>query len=100
MEVRLMSLGCTQLARVLGLVRRVEPVELEGQKEWALLIRGRGFTRLLEQEILHAPNLIRGAGWSAPRPRSFRGRQAAVACAQDVGLLPRKKTWAVRDSEA
>ena len=96
MEVRLMSLTCVQLAGLLALVRRVEPVELDGKGCWALLIRGRGFARLLRQDVLYAPNLIRGPGWSAPRPRTFCSRNAAVACAQEVGLLPRQKTWLVR----
>ena len=52
MDARLISLPCVQLARLVGLVRRVEPVELEDSREWGLLIRGRGFTRLLEQRRL------------------------------------------------
>lgn len=95
MEVRLISLPTVQLARLAGLVRRVEPVELEDNKEWGLLVRGRGFTRLLEQELLHAPNLIRPAGWSIPRPVTFRDKQAAVAYAKHVGLLPTQKTWSI-----
>lgn len=96
MEARLMNLTCVQLARLFGLVRVVEPVELDGKGKWALLIRGRGFARLLEQDVLNAPNLIRGQGWSAPRPRTFRSRHAAVVGARDVGLLPRQKVWLVR----
>ena len=44
MEARLISLALAQLARLLGMVRRVEPVELKDSGEWGLLIRGRGFT--------------------------------------------------------
>ncbi|MCW5580213.1 MAG: hypothetical protein KIS72_02590 [Luteimonas sp.] len=78
MKVRLISLPSVQLARLLGLVRRIEPVELESSREWGLLIRGRGFTRLLEQELLHAPNLIRPVGWSTPRPMTFRGKTSPI----------------------
>lgn len=99
MEVRLISLSCVQLARLVGLVRRIEPVELQDSKEWGLLVRGRGFTRLLEQELLHAPNLIRPVGWSTPRPMAFRGKQAAVTYAQHLGLLPRQKVWSVSATE-
>lgn len=99
MEARLISLPLVQLARLAGLVRRIEPVELEGSMEWGLLIRGRGFIRLLEQELLHAPNLIRPVGWSTPRPITFRGKQAAVTYAQHLGLLPRQRTWSLSETE-
>ena len=99
MEARLISLPCVQLTRLIGLVRRIEPVELEDNRKWGLLIRGRGFTRLLEQQLLHAPNLIRPVGWSTPRPMMFHGKQAAVTYAQHLGLLPRQKAWAVSESE-
>jgi len=99
MQARLISLPLVQLARLLGLLRRIEPVELEESKEWGLLIRGRGFTRLLEQELLHAPNLIRPVGWSTPRPITFRGKEAAVTYARHIGLLPRQKAWSVSATE-
>lgn len=99
MEARLISLALAQLARQLGMVRRVEPVELKDSGEWGLLIRGRGFTRLLEQELLHAPNLIRPVGWSTPRPITFRGREAAETYARHIGLLPRQKAWSVSATE-
>ncbi|WP_211369387.1 hypothetical protein [Pseudoxanthomonas kalamensis] len=99
MEARLISLPLVQVARLLGLVRSVEPVELQDNREWGLLIRGRGFTRLLEQELLYAPNLIRPVGWSTPRPITFRGRKAAATYAQHIGLLPRQKAWSVSASE-
>src|SRR5690606_30561454 len=95
MEARLISLFLVQLARLVGLVKKIEPVELEGSREWGLLIRGRGFTRLLKQELLYAPNLIRPVGWSTPRPMTFRAKQAAVTYAQHLGLLPRQKAWSV-----
>lgn len=95
MQARLISPTLVQLARLLGLVRRIEPVELDDSREWGLLIRGQGFTRLLEQELLHAPNLIRPVGWSTPRPITFRGKEAAVTYARHIGLLPRQKAWSV-----
>ena len=99
MEARLISLPLAQLARLLGQVRSIEPVELQDDRQWGLLIRGRGFTRLLEQELLHAPNLIRPVGWSTPRPITFRGSEAAVTYARHIGLLPRQKAWSVSASE-
>ena len=95
MKVKLISVPVAQLARLLGLVRAVEPAKLEHCGKWALLVRGRGFTRLLEQEILYAPNLIRPAGWSTPRPMTFFGKKAAVAYGRHLGLLPKQKTWSV-----
>ena len=99
MEARLISLPLVQLARLVGLVRRIEPVELEDTREWGLLIRGRGFTRLLEQALLPAPNLIRPVGWSTPRPITFRGKEAAATYARHLGLLPRQKAWSVTATE-
>lgn len=99
MEARLISLPLAQLGRLLGLVRSIEPVELQDNRQWGLLIRGRGFTRLLEQELLHAPNLIQPVGWSTPRPMTFRGREAAATYARHIGLLPRQKAWSVSASE-
>ena len=99
MEARLISLPLLQLARLVGLVRRIEPVELESRGEWGLLIRGRGFTRILQQDLLLAPNLIRPVSWSTPRPSTFRGREAAVNYARHLGLLPRRKTWSVSAAE-
>lgn len=99
MEARLISLPFVQLARLVGLIRRIEPVELEGSREWGLLIRGRGFTRLLEQELLHAPNMIRPIGWSTPRPIAFHSKQAATTYTQHLGLMPRQRTWSVSATE-
>lgn len=99
MKARLISLPCVQLARLAGLVRRIEPVELQDNREWGLLIRGRGFNRLLEQELLQAPNLIRPVGWSTPRPMTFRGKESAVTYARHIGLLPRQKAWPVSATE-
>ena len=42
MQARLISIPLVQLSRLMGLVRRIEPVELVGSREWGLLIRGRG----------------------------------------------------------
>ena len=99
MEARLISLPLAQLARLLGQVRSIEPVELQDDRQWGLLIRGRGFTRLLEQELLHAPNLIRPVGWSTPRSITFRSREAAMTYARHLGLLPRQKAWAVSEPQ-
>lgn len=94
MEVGLISLAITQLARVTCFVRRVEPVQL-GSHEWVLLVRGRGFTRILERELLVAPNLIRPVGWSTPRPMTFPTEHDALTYGQTVGLIARKTTWSV-----
>ena len=96
MEVKLLDLAGAQLARLFGLVRSVEPVALEESRDWALLIHGRGFIRLLKQEVLFAPSLIRPTSSSLPRPMTFRGKRVAIAYAQSAGLLPAQKTWQIR----
>lgn len=95
MEVRLISLTSVQLARLVGLVKSIEPAQFEDSREWGLLIRGRGFTRLVQREVLYVPGLIRPIGWATPRPIMFRSKQAAVAYAQRHELLPPQKTWSV-----
>lgn len=99
MKARLIGLPLVQLARLLGLVRSIKPVELPGSGRWALLICGRGFTRLLKEKIRHESNLIRPVGWSTPRPITFRSKQTAATYAQHVGLLPGQKTWSVSEDE-
>lgn len=95
MRVRLISHPLAQLAQLVGLVRSVEPTRLEGGKESGLLIRGRGFNRLLDQELLDAPGLVRPAGWARPRPVTFRSKEAAAHYAQRIGLQPTASTWRV-----
>ena len=96
MEVKLLDLTGAQLARLFGFVRSVEPVALEESGDWALLIHGRGFSRLLKQDVLFSPNIIRPTASSLPRPMTFLGKRAAVAYAQSVGLIPAQKTWQIR----
>lgn len=97
MQYKLISLLPLQLARIVGLVRTIEPVELADElKQWVLLIRGRGFTRLLRDEALVAPNLLRPIGWDAPKPITFRRRDDAEAYGRHMGLLPQRTRWAVR----
>lgn len=100
MKYGLISLFPAQLARLLGLVRFVEAVQLEGESrpEWALLIRGRGFTRILRDEPLMSPHLIRTYDPTVPRPMRFLVRRAAVGYAQRVGLMKQQALWSVRES--
>jgi len=100
MQYGLISLFPVQLARMLGLVRNVSPVQLAvgRQPSWALLVNGRGFTRILRNEPLVAPGLIRPSGWRLPRPERFPSREAATTYAQSIGLMPRRTVWPVRES--
>ena len=99
MRYGLISLLPVQLARWTGLVRSIEAVQLQAERsEWVLLIRGRGFTRILRDKPLVAPNLIRPTGWDAPRPMVFRRRDEAEAYGRHVGLLPCQRRWTVRAS--
>lgn len=101
MKYPLIATSTAQLAKTFGLVRSVEAVQLEATKPaaWTLLVRGRGFTRLLRHSPMPpSANLIRPAGWDSPRPMDFRSPRAAEAHAESIGLMPRKKTWEVRES--
>lgn len=88
MTLKCISLFCFQVLRALGLIRGVKPHLLsEGSPaRWGLLVRGRGFERLLEDEILIAPNLIRPDGWNLPRPREYCSRLSAEHAARNLGL--------------
>jgi len=52
MKYGLISLLPVQVARLFRLVHSVEPVLLDEspRKSWVLLVRGRGFTRILRDE--------------------------------------------------
>lgn len=99
MKYGLISLLPLQLARLLWLVRSIEPAELANatSRRWVLLIKGRGFTRILRDEPLASPHLLRPSNWSAPRPMCFDSRHLAEAYGQHLGLLPRRKTWTIRE---
>lgn len=73
MKLKLMDASTVSMAKLLGLVRGVRPVRIKGEKiRWALLVEGRGFTRLLRADVLPAsPELIRPMGWNVPRPEVF-----------------------------
>lgn len=99
MKHGLISQFPAQIARLLGLVHSVEAVRLDGETrpQWALLIRGRGFTRLLRDEPLMSPNLIRTYDPTVPRPMRFLVRQAAERYAQSVGLMRQQTSWTVEE---
>ena len=99
MKYGLISQFPAQLARLLGLVHSVEAVRLDGEPrpQWALLIRGRGFTRLLRDEPLMSAHLHNTHDPTAPRPMRFLVRQAAERYAQSVGLMNRQMSWAVKE---
>lgn len=90
MTYKLMTLPTIQIARLLGLVRGIEVVKLEGAERpsWGVLIRGRGFERLLQDDILIAPTLIRPLSAYTPRPRAFFSASHAKRFIRSVGLMP------------
>lgn len=101
MKYPLISVTTAQLAKAFRLVKSVETVQLRGAKPpaWALLVRGRGFTRIVRHTPLPpSATLIRPPGWDRPRPADFRSPRAAEAHAQSIGLMPTNKTWEVRDT--
>lgn len=100
MKYGLISLLPLQIARLFRRVHGVEPVLLDEstRKSWVLLVRGRGFTRILRDEQVFAPSLLRPVDPSLPRPMRFPSRQGAEAHARSVGLMPAQTTWQVRES--
>lgn len=98
MTYGLISLLPLQLARLLGLVRAIEAAELSDtpSRRWVLLVHGRGFTRILRDEPLASPTLLRPSSWNAPRPMCFHSQLLAEAYGQHIGLLPRRKRWTVK----
>lgn len=100
MKYGLISQFPAQIARLLGLVHSVEAVRLDGEPrpQWVLLVRGRGFTRLLRDEPLMSPYLLRTVDPTMPRPMRFLVRQAAERYAQSVGLMKQQTSWAIKDT--
>lgn len=90
MPYKLMCLPTIQIARLVGLVLRIEVVKLEGAERpsWGVLIRGRGFDRLLQDDILIAPTLIRPLSAYTPRPRAFFSAEHAKRFVRSMGLAP------------
>lgn len=87
---RLIGLLPLQLARLVGLVRTVTPVPVgPGKRDWVLRVEGYGFRRVLQDDILVAPDLIRPTGWHLPRPRTFFSRAHAIQTACNLGLESR-----------
>lgn len=99
MRYRLISLFRLQMARLFGLVRAIEPTQVfDGRtSSWVLIVRGRGFTRVLRDEPLVAPNLMRPDGWHLPRPVLFPSEQVAVTYATSIGLLPQRAICVIKD---
>lgn len=91
METKLIDLTITQLARLCLLVKGVRAVKLEGsQRDWGILVEGRGFQRLLKDELLVGAGLIRMQGWNTPRPKTFGSRSIAENYIRYIGL-PRSR---------
>ena len=86
MSIQTIDLLFVQLARLVLLIKRIAIVPLAGSRDWAILIEGRGFSRLLKKELLIAPNLMRGAGWHLPRPQTFARRTDAQRYLAEMGL--------------
>lgn len=98
MHYKLISLLPLQLARVVCMVRVIETVELDDRSQpgWALLVRGRGFTRILRDEPIPLPGVIRPIAWNKPRPMRFQSQAVARNYGESMGLLPRQKRWPVK----
>lgn len=101
MYYKLISLFPLQLARAAGLVRNIETIELEDRSQpgWALLVRGRGFTRILRDDPLPLPGVMRPIAWNKPRPMRFPSQAVARNYGESMGLLPRQKRWPVKTSK-
>lgn len=95
MEARLIAPSTVELAKLVGLVKAIDPVQVNHGKGWALLVVGRGFARLVEKEILYSPSFIWPVERPAPAPLTFPSKYAALAYARRSGLHPRQKHWNV-----
>lgn len=98
MPYKLISLLPLQIARMLRLVRSIEPGQLADGKRWGVLVRGRGFTRLLQEDLLVGPGLIRPSSYYVPRPREFYSEASALLAAQQLRLVPRRGSTPSLDS--
>lgn len=98
MTYRLIDLTWVQLSRLLLLFRRAEAVEIaDGRERWAILIHGRGYTRLLQDDVFpHGPGAF-GPGYPQRGPRTFPNRTTAENFMRHVGLLPRTTGWALAE---
>ncbi|MBZ0087188.1 MAG: hypothetical protein K8F33_03695 [Thermomonas sp.] len=67
MEARLIRLPLSQLGRLLGLVRNIEPVELQDNRQWGLLILG-AFAQL---STLSSPSISSRSIHIDPQERRF-----------------------------
>lgn len=87
MTCRVMFLPNAQLARLLGLVRAIKVVKFEraGRPGWGVLVRGRGFDRLIQDDILFGPTLIWPLCAYIPRPRSFHSPYHAQRFIESMG---------------
>lgn len=99
MQYGLISLFPLQITRLFGLVRVIEPVQVfDGRaSSWLLVVRGRGFTKVLRDEPLPASSLIRPDGWNTPRPLQFPSEQVAMAYARSMGLLPQRTNLGIQE---
>ena len=96
MDFKLIDPMVVQLARALFLIKRARPVLLSGRtRNWALLVEGRGFSRLLQDEAPALGNLHRPSTAGMRRPRTFFSREHAVTVAQSMGLIRNRRTWGV-----
>ncbi|WBX94274.1 hypothetical protein [Pseudoxanthomonas mexicana] len=94
MDFKLIDPMVVQLARALFLIKGARPVLLSGRtRNWALLVEGRGFSRLLQDEAPAFGNLHRPSTAGMRRPRTFFSRVHAVAVAQSMGLARSRKAW-------
>ena len=89
METKLIDLTMTQLARLCLLVKGARAIELNDRhRSWGVLIEGRGFRRMLQEELLVGPGVIRMKGWNTPRPKTFGSKAIAENYMRYVGLRP------------
>lgn len=96
MDYRLIGPMTVQLARTLFLIKGARPVKLVGGgRNWALLVEGRGFVRLLQDDMLPPGNLYASSRAGSPRPRTFFSCEHAVAEAERIGLKRRRRGWAI-----
>lgn len=88
MPYKLVPLLPLQIVRMLRLDPTVEPAPLDDGKHWGLLVRERGSTTFLREDLIAGPDLMRPAGYHLSRSREYYSEASAVLAAQSLGLLP------------
>lgn len=97
MHCKLIGLSTLHFAHLFGLVRSIELARVDDgrRRPWVLLVRGRGFNRILQDAARVPVDPLRQGGWWPPRPARFPTAAAARDFAMHRRLWPSRTHWRV-----